>query len=118
MQQPEPHEIEVARILARHFKTDVLFLEPINSYKQRTPDIIMSGVEWEIKVPVGGSKKSTVEKQIKKATRQSNNIVVYGAYIDLSKVTILKQIKRELAIHKRIRKLIFIDEHRKVICLK
>ena len=76
MQQPEPHEIEVARILARYFKTDVLFLEPINSYKQRTPDIIMSGVEWKIKVPVGGSKKSTIEKQIKKATRQSNNIVV------------------------------------------
>jgi hypothetical protein len=50
---PEQHEIEAAWILARHFRTTVEFLIPIDDYKRKTPDIIMLGIEFEIKSPIG-----------------------------------------------------------------
>lgn len=57
---PEKHEVEVAWIVAKHFKFVVEFLQPRIGYRMKTPDIVMNGVMWEIKSPTGFSKKYTV----------------------------------------------------------
>ena len=72
---PEPHEEEIAKILATHFGTTVEFLIPIDDYKRKTPDIKMLGSEWEIKSPTGNS-KSTIYKQFRRATKQADNIII------------------------------------------
>jgi hypothetical protein len=46
-QLPEPHEVEVAWILARHFVTVVELLRPIEGYKVKTADLVMNGLIWE-----------------------------------------------------------------------
>jgi hypothetical protein len=42
---PEPHEIEAAWILARHYGCTVEFLIPVDDYKRKTPDMVMQGLE-------------------------------------------------------------------------
>ena len=64
---PEPHELDAAMILSCHYRCSVEFLLPIDDYMRKTADILMLGVEWELKCPFGAS-KSTVENQFRRAS--------------------------------------------------
>lgn len=72
---PDRYEEEVARILARKFQSDILFVPPTNSL--HTPDLqlVKTGEYWEIK-NIRGNGKNTIEDNLKKAARQSNNVVI------------------------------------------
>ena len=72
---PEPHEVDIALILSRHFQCTVEFLIQVDEYKRKTADIVMLGVEWEMKSPIGNS-KSTIGNQFSVASRQSRNIII------------------------------------------
>ncbi len=69
---PKDHEMSVALLLAEHFKMDVIFLRPGH---QKTPDLDIGGVRWEIKSPLGNGKK-TMENNLRSARKQSSNIVI------------------------------------------
>jgi len=101
---PEPHEIDAAWILARHFRCTVEFLKPVDDYMRKTADIIMLGVEWEMKSPIGNS-KATIENQFRRASRQSKHIVIDTRrttleYDRIEKMLLLEMNKR--AIIKRV----------------
>lgn len=66
------HELSAALILAEYFKADVIFLRP---QLDKTPDIAVGEVRWEIKSPKGDSKK-TIENNFRTARKQSLNIVI------------------------------------------
>lgn len=74
---PYPNNFEeaVARILARKFQSDVAFVQPTSSL--HTPDlqIIKTSEFWEIK-NIRGNGKNTIEDNLKKAAKQSNNVVI------------------------------------------
>lgn len=70
---PEDHELKVARYFADRGK-DVTFIRPSNIPGVHTPDIYMDGVEWEIKSPVGTSRR-TIEVNLRKAVTQSDSII-------------------------------------------
>ena len=106
---PEVHEIEIAEILARYYSADVEFLLPIGGYKIKTPDIVMNGTLWEIKSPTGSSRKSTVQSQFK-GLRQSRNLIIDGRRTPLSDETMRQQIAREIAIHTRVGRILFITK--------
>ncbi len=53
---PEKTEFETAKYFANLGK-NIVFIHPSAIPEQHTPDIIMDGVEWEIKCPIGESKK-------------------------------------------------------------
>ena len=72
---PEPHEIDIAMILSRHYQTTVEFMVPVDDYKRKSADIIMLGVEWEIK-SLNGDSKSTIGNQFRNASRQAKNIIL------------------------------------------
>ena len=71
---PEKHELETARFFAQRGH-DIEFIPPNNSPNIHTPDIKMDGVEWEIKSPVGKSKR-TIEQSFRKAVMQSRYITI------------------------------------------
>ena len=48
---------------------------PVDDYMRKTADIIMLGVEWEMKSPIGNS-KATIENQFRRASKQSKHIVI------------------------------------------
>ena len=64
---PEPHEVDVAMVLARHYQTTVKFIVPVDDYKRKSADIVMLNVEWEIKCPTGKS-KYTIQEQFRRAS--------------------------------------------------
>jgi hypothetical protein len=106
---PEPHEVTIAWILARHYDCTVEFLIPIDDYKRKTPDIVMQGLEWEIKSPTGKS-KNTIECQMKRAAKQSGYMVFDGRRTPISDTDIENGLLSELKKRTSIKKLIFITK--------
>ena len=111
---PEPHEVDAAFTLARHYRCVVEFLVPIDDYKRKTADIVMFGVEWEIKCPVGKS-KYTIQEQFRRASKQAKNIIIDTRRTKLKDELITKSIFVELRKRPNIKKVILINKNEKVI---
>jgi len=92
---PLPHEVNIASVLAHHFQTIVKFLVPIDDYKRKTADIVMLGVEWELKCPTGAS-RATIGNQFRRASKQAANIVLDTRRTKLDFDTIKKSVLFEM----------------------
>jgi hypothetical protein len=110
----EPHEIEAAWILARHYGCTVEFLIPVDDYRRKTPDIVMFGVEWEIKSPVGKG-RNTIRHQFGRASSQARNIVFDGRRTKIDDDSLQKGILREIKEHHSIQRVIFITKSQNVL---
>jgi predicted phage-related endonuclease len=111
---PEQHEINVAMILSRHYQTTVEFIVPIDDYKRKSADIVMHGVDWEIKCPIGTS-KSTISGQFQRASKQSKNIIIDSRRTKLKFPEIEKRVLNEVKKRTSINRVILIDKNEKVI---
>jgi len=111
---PQQHEIDVAYILARHFRTAVEFLIPVYDYKRKSADIVMLGVEWEIKCPTGTA-KTTIGAQFKRASKQAKNIIIDTRLTKLKYEDIEKTVLTEMKKRSAIKKVILIDKSQKVV---
>jgi len=111
---PMPHEVDVALILARHYKTTIEFIVPVDDYKRKSADIVMLGVEWEIKCPSGTS-KSTISGQFQRALKQSKNIVIDTRLTKLKFEEIEKRVFNEIKKRTNIKKVVLIDKYEKII---
>ena len=110
----EDHELKVGHILART-GSDVIFL-PVGAGK--SPDIKYNGRIWEIKSPVG-SKRRTLENNMRKAMTQSENIIMDLRRIKINEDTCLREIRRQVELSgKRIRRLIAINKREEIIRIK
>jgi hypothetical protein len=115
---PEPHEKEIAEILSKHYDSTIEFIAPINDYKRKTPDIVMNGVLWEIKSPIGNSKRHTVSYQFDRASKQSKCLIFDGRRTKLPDDFLKKRIVFELNKHKSIKRLVFITKSQKILEIK
>ena len=111
---PEQHEIDAAWILARHFRCVVEFLTPVDDYKRKTADIVMLGVQWEMKSPIGAS-KSTIGNQFSVAKKQSRNIIIDTRRTAIEYDEIEKKAVIEMKKRPNTKRVILIDKFEKVI---
>ena len=110
----KPHEREVAEILIRA-GDDVKFLPTSSS---PSPDILYMSVKWEIKSPTG-SKRRTIENNLRKAMTQSENIIMDLRRINIVEKTCMREIEKQIQLSgKRIRRLIVISKRGKIINVK
>ena len=114
---PMPHEVRTALALSRHYKTTVEFLIPVDDYKRKSADIVMLGVEWEIKSPYGAS-KSTIGNQFQFASKQSRNIILDTRRTKLDYESIKKKVLVEIKKRSSIKKVILIDKFEKIVEIK
>ena len=114
---PLPHEVDAAMVLVRHYRVDVEFIVPVDDYKRKSADIVMLGVEWEIKCPHGAS-KSTIGNQFQFASKQSKNIILDTRQTKLEYELIEKRVLIEIKKRSAIKKVILIDKLEKVIEIK
>ena len=114
---PEPHEVEVAWILARHHNTVVEFLRPMEGYRLKTADLVMNGVIWELKSPTGKG-RTTVPNQFKRGTKQSKHIVFDARRVQLDEASVLAQVRREAQMRRSVKAVIFIGKTGIVIEIK
>lgn len=93
-----PHEKRVAFLLAKTGH-DITFL-PVGINK--SPDILYRGKKWEIKSPTG-SKRRTLENNLRAALKQSNNIIIDLVRIHIPEDTCLRFLKdRKTKLGKKI----------------
>lgn len=114
-EQPKPHEIETALVLSKHYHVDVTFLAPINTYKRKTPDIEMSGVQWELKSPTSKSKKSTIRNQVAEASHQSKYVVIDGNRTKLEDDFIQCELEKEFKSRKGLKRVLYVNKKKVVI---
>ena len=103
--------------LACHYQETVRFIIPVDDYKRKSADIIMFGVEWEIKCPHGSS-KSTIGNQFRFASKQSKNIIVDTRRTKLEYETIVNKVLYEIKKRPAIKRVIRIDKFSKVVELQ
>lgn len=111
--QPWPHEERVAKILAAEgYKVEFLAKSTI-----RTADILLDGVEFEIKSPVT-SKMNTFEHNLKRALKQSSNIIIDISRMDGRKMPEAK-VKSFLLLkckqHPQIKRMLLITKAKQII---
>jgi len=100
--------------LARHFQSTVQFLVPVDDYKRKTADIVMLGVEWEMKCPHGAS-RSTISNQLRWASKQARNIIIDTRYTKLDYLDIEKKVRLESNRKSTIKKALLINKSGQVI---
>ena len=111
---PEENEIQIAQIIAEHYNARVEFLRPVDDYKRKTPDIMFKGQLWEMKSPMGKA-KSSIERQLKRALKQSKNVIIDGRRSVLADDMIELELRRQCVLRHSMRKLVFITKNKIVI---
>lgn len=109
--RPRQHEIEVAEILAGHFKTDIEFIPTTN---RNTPDFLIDGVLWELKSPTGTG-KNNIQRQLQYASHQSSNVIIHAGRSKIHGAKIKREVERQFKIIKSVKRLLFISKDKKVI---
>lgn len=113
---PDKKELSVARYFSALGKS-VVFISPSAIPNQHRPDVFMDGLEWEIKCPEGNSDR-TIENNLRKALRQSKNVIFDLRYIKYPEDRSLAKLEKEYKINHQLRRLYIIKKNGELISLK
>lgn len=106
------HEMDAILLLLDYFNTDITCIHPGAG---KTPDLRIKGVGWEIKSPQGDGAR-TIENILKKATKQSDNIILDFSRIKMNGNQALSRTRYYLRNNKHgIKNLIVITKNHEVI---
>jgi len=108
------HELKTAQVFASHGYT-VQFLVANQAYRTKTADVLIDNEAYEIKAPKT-DKLSAVERNLKRATRQSGNIIIDSRRMSkIHDATIQKLLAQKLKQQKTIKKLLFVNRKYQII---
>ena len=108
------HELSTASALARAGYV-VEFLPTKDIKDTKSPDILMDGKKWELKAP-RTDKLSAIERNLKRATKQSANIVIDSYRLrKIHDSTVQEFLARKFGQQRTIKKLLFVNRKRQVI---
>ena len=111
---PWDHELKAAHVLAQYGHI-VEFIPESTRHKDKTADILINGTPCEIKSPVA-SKLSAVERNLKRACRQSTNIVFDSRRMKyLPDSSIQRELVKQFRLTRNIEHLLFINRKQELI---
>lgn len=112
-----PHELRTAQALASAgYKVE--FLKRRLGKHERSADISINGIIWEMKSPKS-NKLKRVERTLRDALHQSTNIVFDSQRIkSLSDSQVQHELEKWISELKSITKLLFVTKKRNVIVMK
>jgi hypothetical protein len=111
------HEEATAKVLsgAGHV---VEFIRKSERIRETTADVLIDGEKWEMKSPTS-SKASSIEKNLKKASKQSDKVVFDCRRMKRTPDdAIERELKTKSLINKSLSKVKFINRHGKIIDIK
>lgn len=82
--------------------------------KYRQPDIMMGGIAWEIKAPIGTGKKN-IENIMQGAAEQSRSIIVDLFRSKMPEEEAIKGYEQYFKLSKRIKRMKIIKKNREII---
>ena len=109
----DDHEYATVKFLAS-LGHDIELIPPSRIKGLRTPDIIMYGIPWEMKSPVGSGKK-TIINTIQEGSRQSSNLIIDLRRCKNEESVSVKEILNYYHISKRLRRLLIITKEQKLL---
>ncbi len=108
---PWPHELRVAKILALAGHT-VEFL-PVSNIK--TADILLDGVEFEIKSPERFN-PNTLEHTLRNAIKQSSNLIIDTSRMKkVNNQQVQRFLKHQIYKNSQIKRLLMVTKQEKII---
>ena len=108
------HELSTANALAQAGYI-VEFLSTKDIKDTKSPDILMDGERWELKAPKT-NKLSAIERNLKRATKQSSNIVIDSHRLrKIHDSTVQAFLMQKLKQQKTIKKLLFVNRKHQVL---
>lgn len=108
---PWPHELRVAEILALAGHT----VEFIPTSIMKTADILLDGVEFEIKSPIT-NKANTIDHMIRKAIRQSPNLIIDSSRMkDIREPQVRKLLINQARKAKQLKRIILVTKFGQII---
>ena len=111
---PWPHEMRVARILSD--AGNVVEFIPRSSVK--TADILLNGVEFEIKSPMT-DKTNSLEHILKKGLKQSSNLLIDSSRLENSvEQKLFSFLTSQARKRTRLKRLLFITKSGKIVDIK
>lgn len=109
-----PHEYETAKALAMAGMT-VEFIRRSEEQRTTSADVLIDGIEWEIKAP-RSDKASAVDKNIRKALHQSKCIIFDSRRMKrVPDSAIEKELRKSASVLHSMRHLLFVNRHGEVI---
>ncbi len=99
----QEHELATIKtlLLAGH---DIKLIPPVQGKGIKTPDLTIDGVAWEMKAPTGDGKR-TIQNTLKRACKQSENVIIDLRHSKMSEEQAIREIVREFTISKKLKKL-------------
>ena len=80
----------------------------------KTPDLLINGVAWELKTPIGNGKRN-LQHVISRAIKQSRYIIIDARFSKMHIAKIKSRICIEIDKNKQIKRLLLIDKHKNVV---
>lgn len=112
-----PHEYETAKALAMAGMT-VEFIRRSEEYRTTSADVIIDGMEWEIKAPKAINPKA-IERNLRKASHQAANIIFDSRRMKgASDMVIERELRNGCAKVKAIEHLIYVNRSGTVIDIR
>lgn len=110
---PEKHELETAKFFSER-GYDIEFIPPSHIPEVHRPDIILDGVEWEIKSPVGKG-RNTIVRNMKQASKQSPNMILDLRRIAFPEKMCLNQIEKRFNERSSIKRILVIKKNGELV---
>lgn len=112
---PAEYEISAAMLIAEYFKSDVIFIK--RSKNSKTADFQINNKIWELKSPIGDGKR-TIQNNLRKADKQSSNIILDLRRCRMHSTQAMSRVKFELFRANKINHLVVIQKNKNIIALK
>ncbi len=111
----QPHEQKTVNFLLNlGYKVELIPLS--KNKREHTADIKMLGIAWEMKSPKGEG-KYTIQDTLRRASKQSANIIVDLRRTKLHQTKCINELSRQLRLSKNIRHLLVISKQHQLLDL-
>lgn len=109
----EKHEYKTILVFTELGRS-VSLIPKSNKKGIHTADIVMDGKQWEIKCPKGNG-RWLLENTLKRASKQSENIIIDLARIKIHQAKCLNELEKQFYKTKQIHRLIIITKTKKIV---
>lgn len=109
----DENELEVVGFLP-YIGKNIEFLQPSRIKDQRTPDVRIDSIAWEIKSPHGDGKQ-TLKRAYKIALKQSANVIFNLRHCKIPTLKAVTKLTNEFQAAKSAKRLVIITKAGKII---
>jgi hypothetical protein len=109
----QEHEYATVKLLLKK-GFDVELIPPSRIKNLRMPDIMLQGVQWEMKSPNGGG-KNTIRHTIQNAGHQASNVIIDLRRCPIQEEKVIREIKYYFNISRRVCRMIVITHDEELL---